>query len=338
VSRAPGSATMSAAAGFAAGLVVVLMLAVGAGAAANSAGAERDGLIAFMRPGTVGEYDVWVVSPMGRGLHRVTKSPAGSADYNPSWSPDGAGILFERRDSLHSVAAAGGTPSRIEGECSGDCWGFAEGRWSPDGSEIAFSRASGPRTADSPAEVAIFVMKADGSDVRAISKSPKGYEDHYPSWSPDGRTILFQRDTFNPTAGPTRLFRVEVESSKERLVYALPRWAPGSGLASFSPDGKRILFGYWCIWGDSCPAATRAMRNSRLATIRPDGTGLRLLPITLRADSAAWSPSGTQIVFRCSKARLTGTFNLCTSRTDGSHLKKFTWPLGSAHPSWGTHP
>ncbi len=331
--------TIRAAVVSAACLVLVLVLAVGASGAAEGSGtAGNDGLIAFMRPGAVGEYDIWVVAPTGGRLRRVTRSPAGSTDYNPSWSPDGTRILFERRDSLHSVAAAGGKLTRIEGDCSGDCWGFAEGRWSPDGSEVAFSRASGPRTTDVPAEVAIYAMKADGSDVRAISNPPKGSEDHYPSWSPDGRTILFQRDTFTPAAGPTRLIRVDVKSGTERLVYALPRWAPGSGLASFSPDGKRILFGYWCIWGDYCPAATRALRNSRLATIRPDGTGLRRLPITLRADSAAWSPSGTQIVFRCTKAQLTGSFNLCTSRLDGSQLKRFPWPLGSAHPSWGTHP
>ena len=217
--------------------------------------------------------------------------------------------------------------------------GFRRGSVVAGWVKIAFGRASGPRTTDVPDKVAIYTMDADGSDVRAISKPPKGYEDHYPSWSPDGRTILFQRDTFtSSTVGPTRLFGVDVESGTERLVYALPRWAPGSGLASFSPNGHRILFGYWCIWGDYCPAATRALRNSKLATIRPNGTGLRVLPIKLRADSAAWSPSGTQIVFRCAKAQLTGAFNLCVSRLDGSRLKKFPWPLASAHPSWGSHP
>ena len=36
----------------------------------------RNGLIAFMRPGTVGEYDIWVVRPDGTGLRRLTESPA----------------------------------------------------------------------------------------------------------------------------------------------------------------------------------------------------------------------------------------------------------------------
>src|SRR6476661_8251555 len=48
-----------------------------AGAAAGTVSAKpRNGLIAFMRPGTVGEYDIWVVRPDGTGLRRVTESPA----------------------------------------------------------------------------------------------------------------------------------------------------------------------------------------------------------------------------------------------------------------------
>jgi hypothetical protein len=32
----------------------------------------KNGLIAFMRPGQVGEYDIWVVRPTGKGLRRLT--------------------------------------------------------------------------------------------------------------------------------------------------------------------------------------------------------------------------------------------------------------------------
>jgi hypothetical protein len=40
-----------------------------------------------------------------------------------------------------------------------------------------------------------------------------------------------------------------------------------------------------------------------------------------------------RIVFRCQ--RTIGSFRICTSRLDGSELKRFPWPLGSAHPDWG---
>ena len=48
-----------------------------AGAAVGTVNAKPpDGLIAFMRPGTIGEYDMWVVQPDSTGLRRVTQSPA----------------------------------------------------------------------------------------------------------------------------------------------------------------------------------------------------------------------------------------------------------------------
>jgi hypothetical protein len=66
-------------------------------ASAPTTAGGHDGLIAFMRPGEVGEYDIWVVRPTGDGLRRLTQSPANTSDYDPEWSPDGTIVLFSRR-------------------------------------------------------------------------------------------------------------------------------------------------------------------------------------------------------------------------------------------------
>jgi Tol biopolymer transport system component len=325
--------------------IVAATLATGASTslAAPQTVRARNGLIAFMRPGKVGEYDIWTVRPNGTGVRRLTTSPRDRSDYNPAWSPDGSTVLFERRmltsqgDDLFTVRADRTTLHQLTG-CDRDpnCWSDNEARWSPDGRRIAFFRATGPRDHDGPSQVAPYVMNADGTDIRLIAAPPAGAEEHYLTWSADGETIVFQRDTHANPAGPMQLIAANVATGKERLVYSLPPWAPGAGIPKFSPDGKRILFGYWCIYGDSCPASTRSRRNARLATIHPDGTGLRVLRLKLLADSGTWSPDGKQIVYRCS-SRI-GVFNLCTSRLDGTKLKRFPWPLESAHPDWGTHP
>jgi len=307
----------------------------------------RNGLIAYMRPGTVGEYDIWVVWPDGTGLRRVTESPANRSDYYPDWSPDGSALLFERRkldpaaaggdEALYAVNADGRGLRQIT-HCRGECWSDGEAAWSPGGDRIAFMRATGPRSAPGPSLVTIYVANADGSHVTQLTRPPHGSEDHLPTWSPDGRTVVFQRDTAG-TPGPTKLIAVDVATGAERVVYRIPSWAPGSGYAAFAPDGRRILFGFWCLYGDSCPASSRSPRNATLATIHPDGPGLRLLRLSTGADSGTWLPDGKRIAFRCRFGTgLTLSFRLCTSKLNGTSFRRFPWPVGSAEPDWGTHP
>ena len=294
-----------------------------------------------MRPGEVGEYDIWDVRPTGDGLRRLTQSPANTSDYDPEWSPDGSRVLFARRlldesgtdgDDLYTVARHGGTPRRLT-DCADSCFSDGEATWSPDSKQITLVRATGSRADGRPNTIAVYVMRADGSHLTKLSSPPKGLEDHYPTWSPNGRTIVFQRDTSTDVPGPTKLLAVNVKTGEEQLVHQLPAWAPGSGLANFAPRGQRVLFGYWCIFGDACPSSTRTGRNATLAIIDADGTHLRPLHLGIAADTGAWSPDAKRIVFRCQPT--IGTFRLCTSRLDGSELKRFPWPLGSAHPDWG---
>ena len=342
----PGNpATSSPAARTAASATASSTLAVTAAGAASAK--PRNGLIAFMRPGTVGEYDIWVVRPDGTGLRRVTESPANRSDYYPDWSPDGSVVLFERRkldpaaaggdEALYAVNADGRGFRQIT-HCRGECWSDSEAAWAPSGRRIAFDRATGPRSAPGPSLVTIYVANADGSHVKQLTRPPHGYEDHLPTWSPDSRTIVFQRDTAGATTGPTKLMAIDVATGAERVVHRLPSWAPGSGYAAFAPDGKRILFGFWCLYGDSCPPSSRSPRNATLATIHPDGRGLRLLRLKTDADSGTWSPDGKQIAFRCrSGTGLTLSFRLCTSKLNGTSFRRFPWPVGSAEPDWGTH-
>jgi TolB protein len=311
-------------------------------------GTHATGSIAFMRPGEIGEYDDWAVRPDGSGLRRLTKAPLNRADYDPRWSPDGSRVLFDRAhtdglgDDLFTVQADG-TGLRQLTNCDSGCWSDESAAWSADGRRIAFTRATGPLppAGVQPSKVAVYVMNANGSGIRQVTRPEANREgDRFPTWSRDGATIVFQRDITDGSNGRSKLMAIDLAGGAERLVYRLPDWAPGAGFPKFSPDGKRILFHYWCIWGDQCPEGSRAPRNARLATIRPDGTGLRVLRLGILADSGGWAPDGRAIVFRCQPHAgppQAGAFRLCTSRLDGSHLKVFPIePLNSVHHDWGT--
>jgi dipeptidyl aminopeptidase/acylaminoacyl peptidase len=82
-------------------------------------------------------------------------------------------------------------------------------------------------------------MRADGTRIRELSTPEAGEEDHYPTWSPDGTTVVFMRSFANDAQTPTELMAVDVASGAERVVYRFPEWAPGAGDPKFSPSGRR---------------------------------------------------------------------------------------------------
>ena len=135
--------------------------------------------------------------PQGRGLriidldtNRVTPLTSGPHNDNfPAWSPKGDRIAFTSdRDGdyeIYSIRPDGRDLRRLTRNPGPD----AHLRWSPDGEWIAFaSMRTGfvdeqlrhPDNGQANAE--IFVMRADGSDVRRLTENP--WEDATPGWKP----------------------------------------------------------------------------------------------------------------------------------------------------------
>jgi len=72
--------------------------------------------------------------------------------------------------------------------------------------------------------------------------------------------------------------------------------------------------------------------NTEIATIRPDGTGLRVLTATGDNGAPAWNPSGTKIAFQ---SRRTGNYDVYVMDADGSHLVQVTHrSTYEANPQW----
>jgi Tol biopolymer transport system component len=147
--------------------------------------------------------------------------------------------------------------------------------WSPDGSQIAFVSDRDGRQPGSESHQDVYVMNADGSNVRRLTDA-KG-RDICPAWSPDGSTIAFV--SAREQTGRPITYLMNPDGSNQRRLRA-----GESGCAKWSPDGSRLLFGY------SEPG------GSRLATIRPDGTGETLIA-SGQVGGPVWSPDGTQIAF-----------------------------------------
>ena len=163
-----------------------------------------------------GNTDIYRMELATRKLTRLTTQPG--IDTAPSYSPDGSRIVFESdrggSQQLYVMGADGSGQTRIS---------FGDGRaatpvWSPRGDLIAFTRIGGGR-------FSIGVMKPDGSGERLLTNA---YQDEGPTWSPNGRVILFFRSA---RGGPVDLWSVDLSGQNERQVPTPaegsdPAWSP----------------------------------------------------------------------------------------------------------------
>lgn len=165
-----------------------------------------------------GNTDLYAMRLADRRLRRLTNSPA--IDTSASFSPDGSQVVFESdrggSQQLYVMSALGGPARRIS---------FGQGRyaapvWSPRGDLIAFTKILSGR-------FHIGVMRTDGSGERLLSTS---FLDEGPSFSPNGRVIVFYRETPGQN-GRAQLMSIDVTGRNLRQVptpnaASDPSWSP----------------------------------------------------------------------------------------------------------------
>ncbi len=163
-----------------------------------------------------GDSDVYIMNLAQRTMKKLTDDPA--IDTSPSGSPDGQKIVFN--------SDRGGTPQlyTMNGDGSGvKRITFGDGRsltpvWSPRGDLIAFTKQKGGR-------FYIGVIKPDGSGERLLTESDL---DEGPTWSPNGRVIMFFRE---PLGGEPQLWSVDLTGKNLRQIptpgaASDPAWSP----------------------------------------------------------------------------------------------------------------
>lgn len=111
-----------------------------------------------------GQIDVYAIDADGHGLSRLTDAPGD--DSGARWSPDGATIAFwSDRDGggIYLMDPNGGNQRRIHAD--GLHLDTAAVAWSPDGGQLAWTGKF-----EGGGGSAIYVMKADGSDLRQVTQ------------------------------------------------------------------------------------------------------------------------------------------------------------------------
>jgi TolB protein len=137
--------------------------------------------VAFSGDDLNGNKDIYVLTIDTGAIQRVTRGFGGQA--SPAWSPDGQSIAYESGDfaacscgttttgSIWTVDEASGHRTRVVAKTEA-----ASPTWSPDGSQIAFSAASGPDAGH------LWVVRPDGSGLRQVLAAPGAQT--APAWSP----------------------------------------------------------------------------------------------------------------------------------------------------------
>jgi TolB protein len=164
-----------------------------------------------------GNANIFVMDLRSKATTRLTDTAA--IDTAPSYAPDGARICFESdrggKQQIYVMGANGGQAQRISfGDGS-----YSTPVWSPRGDSIAFTKQAQGR-------FAIGIMRPDGAGERILTE---GFHNEGPTWSPNGRVLMFFRDP-GGNAGPA-LYTVDVTGRNEQRVpspsYASdPAWSP----------------------------------------------------------------------------------------------------------------
>ena len=254
---------------------------------------------------------ICIMNADGSGLRRLTTDDS-KRHFYPSLAPDGKSVLystFVETDNydIYEMELDDGSLSRIT-----STYGVETApELSPDQQTITYTRSN-------PARGIFQVMLAerDGRDAGNIP----GITGWDPTWSPDGKQILFASDM----RGSIQLYTIKQDGENLKVITNLPAIR---GRSDWSPDGSSIVTYSGESW------------KRELYIMNADGSSVRQLsPSGGNSQGPSFSPDGKWVVFTAYFDNY-GDDHGCeiyVIRVDGTDLRRLTDnDYCDYQPRWG---
>src|SRR2546425_158728 len=198
---------------------------------------------------------IWVAPTNGGEARRFT---TGNGNSLPKvrvidrlfYRLDGVGFIYDRRQHLFMIDAAGGEPTQLT---DGD-WDDKDPAWSPDGTHIAFtsSRAEDRWRIPCPDIYTLSIQKDHAGELQCLTDGT--HPSYSPSWSPDGKTIAFLAKPKLRSGNHSELFIIDANAAQAALSCLTSEFEGGCSdwtnsdmtdeqlipAPVWSPDGKTL--------------------------------------------------------------------------------------------------
>jgi TolB protein len=254
---------------------------------------------------------VCIMNADGTGYQRLT-SENNLQHYYPSLAPDGQSVVYAgfREANVYEIYELDlndGSVDRLTNRI-----GILNApEVSPNGRSIVFKRTN-PNNGQNQ----IWIMDRNGENADNIPQM-FGWD---PTWSPDGKRILFASDR----DGPVQLFTVNLQGRQLSRLTNLPSIR---GRSDWSPDGQFIVTYSGEAW------------NREVYIMNADGSNVRqLIPSGGNSQGPSFSPDGKWVVFTAYFDHY-GDDHGCEIyiiRTDGTDLRRLTDnDYCDYQPRWG---